>query len=91
MSFFECPGCGNRYDIFGSGGARKRAAALDVPFLGELPININLRIRGDEGQTAANFEDDVTAPYLNAICLALVRNIVAGRRESPALPSLSVL
>lgn len=91
MSFFECPGCGGRYDIFGSGGAKKRAAELEVPFLGELPININLRIRGDEGQTAANFEDETTAKYLNTICLQLVKNITAGRRQAPALPSLSVL
>ena len=91
MSFFECPGCGNRYEIFGHGGAKRRAAELDVPFLGEVPINVNLRIRGDEGTTAANFDDEVTAGHLNAICLALVKSITAGRRESPALPSLSVL
>jgi ATP-binding protein involved in chromosome partitioning len=91
MSFFECPDCGGRHDIFGSGGAKRRAAELSVPFLGELPIHINLRIRGDEGRTAANFDDEATAKYLEAICLALVKNIIAGRRQRPALPSLSIL
>jgi ATP-binding protein involved in chromosome partitioning len=91
MSFFECPGCGGRYEIFGSGGAKRRAEALDVPFLGELPINIQLRIRGDEGRTAANFEDPIVSNYLHTICLNLVKNIAAGRKEQPALPTLSVL
>jgi ATP-binding protein involved in chromosome partitioning len=91
MSFFECPGCGGRYEIFGSGGAKRRALELDVPFLGELPINIQLRIRGDEGHTAANFGDQAISKYLHTICLNLVKNIVAGRKEAPALPSLSVL
>jgi ATP-binding protein involved in chromosome partitioning len=91
MSFFECPGCGGRYEIFGSGGAKRRAAELQVPFLGELPIHIDLRIRGDEGRTAANFEDQKSARYLEAICLALARNITEGRRQAPALPSLAVL
>jgi len=38
MSGFVCPDCGNRYDIFGSGGAKQRAAELEIPFLGEVPI-----------------------------------------------------
>jgi ATP-binding protein involved in chromosome partitioning len=91
MSFFECPGCGGRYEIFGSGGAKRRAEQLDVPFLGELPINIQLRIRGDEGQTSANFQDPTVSKYLHEICLNLVKNIVAGRKEQPSLPTLSVL
>lgn len=41
MSGFVCPDCGKKYDIFGSGGARRRAEELDVPFLGEVPINID--------------------------------------------------
>ncbi len=52
MSYFVCPNCDHRYDIFGSGGAQRRAAELDVPFLGEVPINIGIRERGDAGDTA---------------------------------------
>ena len=50
MSHFVCAECGARHEIFGHGGARTRAAELDVPFLGEVPLNIQLRIRGDEGR-----------------------------------------
>lgn len=91
MSYFICPDCGRRYDIFGSGGAKKKSAELDIPFLGEVPINIQIRIRGDEGRIAGNFSDDQSAPYLDAICRRLVKNLAETARENPPLPSLSVL
>ncbi len=91
MSYFLCPGCDKRYDIFGSGGAQRRAAELNVPFLGEVPINIQIRIHGDEGRTDSNFDDAAAAPYLQAICHRLVKNIASGRRSAPPLPSLNVL
>jgi ATP-binding protein involved in chromosome partitioning len=91
MSYFLCPDCGKRYDIFGSGGAQRRAAELDVPFLGEVPIQIAIRERGDAGDTAGNFRDEQTAPYYRAICQRLVREITTTRQAEPPLPSLSVL
>jgi len=91
MSYFECAGCDQRYDIFGSGGARRRAAELDVPFLGEVPINMQIRIHGDQGRTGANFDDAASAPYLQSICQALARNVAKNTGAEPPLPSLSVL
>ena len=91
MSGFVCPDCGNRYDIFGSGGARRRAAELAVPFLGEVPINMQIRVLGDAGQTAASFNDATCAPYLEQICQNLIINLaeIAGEKASqPQLPSL---
>lgn len=87
MSYFICPDCGKRYEIFGNGGARKRAEALEIPFLGEVPINIGIRTRGDEGKTGANFEDDAAAPFLEAICRRLAENVRQARSAAP-LPSL---
>ncbi len=91
MSYFLCPDNGKRYDIFGHGGAQKKAEELGVPFLGEVPINIQVRVRGDEGRTAENFQDESCVEFFDEICLRLVRNISTQRREEPALPSLSVL
>jgi ATP-binding protein involved in chromosome partitioning len=91
MSYFLCPDCGKRYDIFGSGGARRRAAELDVPFLGEVPIQIGIRERGDAGDTAGNFADDNTAPFFREICQNMVRQISTSHRAAPPLPTLSVL
>jgi ATP-binding protein involved in chromosome partitioning len=91
MSYFICPDCGQRYDIFGSGGARRRAAELDVPFLGEVPINIGIRQRGDAGDTAGNFTDESSAPFFGEICRRLVRQISTTHKAQPPMPSLTVL
>ncbi|MCA9728036.1 MAG: Mrp/NBP35 family ATP-binding protein [Candidatus Eisenbacteria bacterium] len=50
MSFFACPHCGERTDIFGSGGGEKEANRMDVPFLGRIPLEPSIRIGGDEGR-----------------------------------------
>jgi ATP-binding protein involved in chromosome partitioning len=53
MSYFLCPGDGQRYDIFGSGGGEREAARLRVPLLGKVPIQIALRESGDVGRPLA--------------------------------------
>jgi ATP-binding protein involved in chromosome partitioning len=50
MSYFICTKCGERHEIFGHGGARKEAEKLDVPFLGEIPLDRDLRERSDRGE-----------------------------------------
>ncbi len=49
MSTFICPSCGERSDIFGHGGARKEAENLGVPFLGEVPLHMDIRSNSDNG------------------------------------------
>ncbi len=91
MSYFICPECQARHDIFGSGGAKQKAVELNIPFLGEVPLNIGMRILGDLGKVGASFDDEGSRPYLEQICLNLVKNLVDKRRQKPAMPSLSVL
>jgi len=91
MSYFLCPDNGKRYDIFGSGGAKRRAAELDIPFLGEVPINIQIRVNGDAGRIAGNFEEAAGAEYFEAIAHTLVKNLASSHRAAPPLPSLTVL
>jgi len=50
MSFFLCPHCGERSDIFAHGGARKEAGRLGAEFLGEVPLDIVIRETSDEGR-----------------------------------------
>jgi ATP-binding protein involved in chromosome partitioning len=50
MSYFMCTKCGERHEIFGHGGARDEAEKLGLPFLGEVPLDKDLRIRSDAGQ-----------------------------------------
>lgn len=91
MSGFLCPDNGKRYDIFGAGGARRKAEELDVPFLGEVPITMAIRENGDSGRTLANFDDPQAAPYLEKIVYKLVRNLADSVSAKPAMPSLPVL
>ncbi|MBO9419361.1 MULTISPECIES: Mrp/NBP35 family ATP-binding protein [Stappiaceae] len=49
MSYFLCPDCGSRHDIFGHGGARADAERLGVPFLGEVPLAMKIRETSDAG------------------------------------------
>jgi ATP-binding protein involved in chromosome partitioning len=49
MSFFHCPACGHEAHVFGHGGARREAERLGVPFLGEVPLLLEVREAGDAG------------------------------------------
>lgn len=91
MSYFLCPDNGKRYEIFGSGGARGKAIEMGVPFLGEVPINIAIRERGDAGETAGNLSDAETNRFFQTIATQMVQAIIAQRGEQPALPTLPVL
>ena len=66
MSYFLCPSDGKRYDIFGSGGGEREAARLQVPMLGQIPIDIATRESGDRGLpiTAAAPESPVATAFL---------------------------
>jgi ATP-binding protein involved in chromosome partitioning len=58
MSYFECPHCGTRSDIFGHGGARHEAERLGVPFLGEIPLHMSIRATSDSGNPVVDSEPD---------------------------------
>jgi ATP-binding protein involved in chromosome partitioning len=88
MSGFVCPDCGKRYDIFGSGGAKQRAAELGIDFLGEVPINIAIRTSGDAGRTMANFDDLSTAECLQSLCENLARSLSGTSAQTAPLPTL---
>jgi ATP-binding protein involved in chromosome partitioning len=53
MSFFCCPACGHRAEIFGHGGARMEAARLGTEFLGEVPLLLDIRTASDGGTPIA--------------------------------------
>ncbi|MBR0843147.1 Mrp/NBP35 family ATP-binding protein [Bradyrhizobium liaoningense] len=58
MSYFQCPQCGTRSDIFGHGGARHEAEKLGVPFLGEIPLHMAIRATSDAGNPVVDSEPD---------------------------------
>jgi ATP-binding protein involved in chromosome partitioning len=64
MSYFVCPKCGERAEIFGHGGAREEAGKLEVPFLGEIPLHLDIRVTSDNGQPIVASQPD--SPHAQA-------------------------
>ncbi len=58
MSYFVCPHCQGRTEIFDHGGGKKASKKFDVPFLGEIPLDIKIRIGGDQGKPIVVSEPD---------------------------------
>ncbi len=58
MSYFLCPHCGERSDVFGHGGARREAERLGVPFLGEVPLDLKIRETSDAGRPVVATDPD---------------------------------
>ena len=58
MSYFLCPHCGERSDVFAHGGARHEAERLEVPFLGEVPLHMSIRENSDSGRPVVAVEPD---------------------------------
>ncbi|MFN6925882.1 MAG: Mrp/NBP35 family ATP-binding protein [Tabrizicola sp.] len=73
MSTFVCPNCGHESHIFGHGGVAAEAAKLDLPFLGELPLALDVRVAGDSGTPIAATDSPLAQPYL-----ALADRLIAG-------------
>ena len=61
MSYFVCGHCHERTEIFGSGGGRKIAEEMQIPFLGEVPIDTRVRSGGDDGQPIVSAAPDAPA------------------------------
>ena len=93
MSGFTCPDTNKTWDIFGKGGARLRAEEANIPFLGELPINIKLREMCDSGQLSEALQDPVLSAPIDAVVRALIRSLtdrIADPKTAAApLPVLS--
>ena len=63
MAGYQCPHCGEISDPFGQGGVEKFAKALEIPFLGRIPLTIETRLAGDKGTPPAADSGDIGAPF----------------------------
>jgi ATP-binding protein involved in chromosome partitioning len=77
MSYFICPQCGHREEIFKHGGGKKTAELLKVPFLGEIPLDPKVTLGGDSGRpiVAGDPDGSVTRAYLS------IAETIAGKLE----------
>jgi Mrp family chromosome partitioning ATPase len=67
MSGFKCPKCGEAIDLFKIGGGEHAAADMDVPFLGRIPIEVNIVLSGDSGIPFVLAHDSEAASAFEAI------------------------
>ncbi len=91
MSGFICPDCGKRYDIFGHGGAREKAEQLNVPFLGEVPLNMQLRSQSDDGNLATALQDPICKTAFDKIVFSLISGLALRAATAPVGAALPVL
>lgn len=90
MSYFLCPDCGGRHDIFGHGGARAEAERLGVPFLGEIPLTMKIRETSDAGTpvVVSDPEGAVAGIYKQIAASVLAGIEAAGASQEKAAPSI---
>ncbi len=85
MSYFLCPNCGARADIFGHGGAREEATRLGVPFLGEVPLHMDIRRHSDGGTPiVVSDPDSAHAATYKQIAGGVIERLAAERGERAA-------
>src|SRR5437588_9223774 len=86
MSMFICPQCGTRSDIFGHGGARREAERLGVPFLGEVPLHMDIREKSDSGlPVVATVPDGPLAAAYRDIAAKVRAQIKGPSRPAPKI------
>jgi ATP-binding protein involved in chromosome partitioning len=91
MSYFLCPHCGGRSDIFGHGGARHEAERLGVPSLGEIPLDMAIRETSDAGRpVVATAPDGPHARAYRAVAQAVWDQIGGGRGPVRAPPRIVI-
>ncbi|MGE3475057.1 MAG: Mrp/NBP35 family ATP-binding protein [Rhodospirillaceae bacterium] len=86
MSYYICPNCNHRDEIFSHGGAHKTADQLGVDFLGEIPLDIKIRMTSDAGTPVAVSEPEGphAAAYIE-IAKRLWDKLSRGRRKAPEI------
>jgi len=81
MSYYLCPQCGHREEIFGHGGAREAAKKLNVAFLGEIPLDLTIREQSDSGKPVALNDTTTYGKAFQEVAGALAAQISIGSFE----------
>jgi ATP-binding protein involved in chromosome partitioning len=91
MSYFLCPECGTRSDIFSHGGARHEAERLGVPFLGEVPLHMTIREKSDAGlPVVATEPDGPHAKIYRDIAAKVLEQIKSGESARRVAPKIVI-
>jgi ATP-binding protein involved in chromosome partitioning len=90
MSYFVCPKCHERHDIFGHGGARREAEKMGVPFLGEVPLDMAIRETSDAGRPIVVADPDGPHAKVYREIATRVRDQLKGRGAGRAAPKIVI-
>ncbi len=86
MSYFACSACGARAEIFGHGGAQAEAVRTAVPFLGEIPLLLDIRQTGDAGTPiTAAAPDSAAAAAFRALAARVVETLPGAKQAAPRI------
>src|SRR5271157_540866 len=92
MSYFVCPHCGGRTDIFSHAGAQREAEKLGVPFLGEVPLDIAIRANSDEGRpVVASLPDSGHAGAFLEIARRVAQTLEVGAPGAKPAPRIRIM
>jgi ATP-binding protein involved in chromosome partitioning len=91
MSYFLCPKCGERSEIFGHGGAHEEADKLGVPFLGEVPLHLDIRTTSDSGNPiVVSKPDSAHAHVYKNVAGRVWKQLSANQRGARKAPNIVV-
>ena len=92
MSYFACPHCNGRIDVFGHGEGERLAKMFEVPFLGEIEIEPKIRIGGDSGRPVASQGEDASgAKSLYAVARNVAARVSELNQAGPSAPVVQIL
>ncbi len=90
MSYYHCPHCGERDDIFGHGGVRLASSELGYPFLGEIPLSSVIRERSDRGDPIALDSESEYGQAYRQFALDVAREVASGNMAEPTEISIEI-
>jgi ATP-binding protein involved in chromosome partitioning len=92
MSYFVCPHCGARTDVFSHGGVQNEAQKLGVPFLGEVPLDMAIRVNSDDGRpVVATMPGSPQANALLEIARRVADTLAVGAPGAKPAPRIRIL
>ncbi|SDG76780.1 Mrp/NBP35 family ATP-binding protein [Roseospirillum parvum] len=89
MSYYVCPNCGHREELFAHGGAKRTAEEMDCPFLGEIPLDIRIRETSDAGTPIVVAEPDSPHAKAYAAIAQALKDTLEGDDGQP-MPAITV-
>ena len=92
MAVYCCPNCGHTEHIFGAEGGKKMAAEYGMDFLGELPLNMSIRVQADSGRptVVADPEGEIAALYKQVARQVAIKIAAKAKDYSSKFPSIKI-